>query len=124
MNEWDVRYEPPHHRGSGPFYAADFYVSRGSSLPKPVLVKLTDRAATVVGAEVKKLTGRDFNFQLREHFIVRWGEEKIRELLSAGHQLPDEISIVASSGSGYAFPITALDVQLMLKRWGLLEDPL
>jgi hypothetical protein len=120
MNDWNVRYEPPHHRGQGPFYVVDFYVSRGSSMAKPVLVKLTDRAATVVGAEVKRLTGRDFDFQMREQFIVRWGEEKIRELLSAGRPLPGEISVVAASGRGHAYPVTAVEVQIMLKRWGFL----
>jgi len=122
MNDWDVRYEPPHHRGQGPYYVADFYVSGHSGMPKPVEVKLTDRAATVVGAEVKKLTGRDFDFQMREQFIFRWGEDKIRELLAAGRTLPTEISIVATSRKGYAYPVTAVDVQLMLRRWGLLGE--
>jgi len=122
VKDWNVRYEPPHHRGQGPYYVADFYVSHGTAMPKPVQVKLTDRAATVVGAEIKRLTGKDFDFQMREQFIVRWGEEKIREFLAANRALPHEISIVASSGKGYAYRVTAVEVQLMLKRWGLLRD--
>jgi hypothetical protein len=56
MTDFEVRYEPPHHRGDGPYYVADFYVSFGSAMPKPVAVKLTDRASTVVAAEVERLT--------------------------------------------------------------------
>jgi hypothetical protein len=59
---------------------------------------------------------------MREQFLVRWGEEKIREYLTAERPLPDEISIVATSGSGDSFPITAVEVQLALKRWGLVAN--
>src|SRR5690349_11386099 len=44
LTDFEVRYEPPHHRGNGPYYVADFYVSLGGAMPKPIARKLTDHA--------------------------------------------------------------------------------
>lgn len=96
---------PPVYGERGPFWSAYLSVS-GESEPTEVLVKLTNRPDEAFSRKM----GNSYGEAARETIMRAFAEEKIREALSAGHSPPQVLTISVAD-----------DVELHLRRWGLLK---
>lgn len=121
MTNWHVEFEGPHgHSTEGPYYVGVFNITADEGVPKVVQVKLTESAEEIFAEEVT-VGGSQFNSIVREAIIMKWGKEKIQELVDGGKELPQSLSLVTRPTPGHALLVTPVDAQLMLKRWGLID---
>ena len=97
---------PPVYGAQGPFWSIDVSVSGGESEPTEVHVKLPHSPNETFARKMGDRYGDD----ARESIMRAFAEEKIKEALSAGHRPPQVLTIRVAD-----------DVELHLKRWGLLK---